>query len=54
MGKCLIGRLAMTAIDKPKSNGYYMPGRAKYYNSPIRMHSCYYFTDEKNEFKEVE
>lgn len=44
----------MTAIDKPKSNGYYMPGREKYYNSPIRRHSCYYFTDEKNEFKEVE
>lgn len=44
----------MTAIDKPKSNGYYMPGRAKYYNSPIQRYSCYYFTDEKNEFKEVE
>ena len=53
-GKVPHGAAGNDNSSKPKSNGYYVPGRAEYYNSSIQRHSCYYFTDEKNEFKEVE
>lgn len=53
-GKGPYGETGNDSNSQPKPNGYYMPGRAEYYNRSVRRHSCYYFTDEKNEFKEVE